>query len=134
MAIRWLLLIGLGLIAGCGHGPEFQRAIVSGRVSYQGRPVADGTIRFVPVKGTKGPAAIARIEDGDYTVTLHEGVPVGTHRVEIEAFRPVAPPAVPHPRDRQAKQQYLPRQYNRESTLEVTIDGEGKQTYDFDLK
>ena len=110
--------------------------IVSGKVWYHGQPVPDGLIVFVPAKGTKGPTASATIKDGDYKVVAAGGVPTGTHGVEIQAYRSVAafPNRPPSMQDMPAKQQYLPEQYNRESPLEVSIDGEEKQTRDFDLK
>ncbi len=137
MKIRWLLLIGLGLLLGCGRGSEIQRAIISGKVSYQGQPIAKGTIRFVPVKGTPGPQAGAEIKEGAYRVDASGGAPVGTLQVEIQAFRETAArPNLPAPLREQGGgwQQYLPPQYNRESTMEVTVNGTGEQTQNFNLK
>ena len=139
MAIRrlfWLLLIGLGLAAGCGRGSDIQRAIVSGHVTYQGKPIPMGIIRFVPDKGTKGPAAWTEIKDGNYVIDLHGGVPVGAHRVEIEAFELLNPSsALSHrPTDMQPMRQYLPDKYNRETTLQTTIESTGKQNRDFKLE
>ena len=135
MEIRGILLLGLGLLLGCGHGSEIQRVIVAGKVSYQGQPIADGSILFVPARGTKGPQAGAQIADGAYRVTAGGGVPVGMHRVEIQAYRAATGTNRPAPlQDRQGKQQYLPEQYNYKSTLEATIDSTGEQTRDFDLK
>jgi hypothetical protein len=133
---RILLLIGLALLLGCGRGSQIQRAIVSGKVLYQGQPIADGSILFVPAKGTEGPQAGAQITDGAYRVTAGGGVPVGTHRVEVQAYRlvPNARSRPTAPEDRMGKQQYLPEQYNNKSTLDATIDGPGEQTRDFDLK
>jgi hypothetical protein len=131
-----LLLIGPSLLLGCGRGSQIQRTIVAGKVLYQGQPIADGSILFVPTKGTGGPQAGAQITDGAYRVTAGGGVPVGTHRVEIEAYRfvPSSRPRPTTPEERMGKQQYLPEQYNNKSTLEATIDGTGEQTRDFDLK
>ncbi len=139
MRVRYLWIIGLGLLMGCGHGSEIPRASVSGKVSYQGQPIADGTIRFVPIKGTKGPVAGAEIKDGVYQVVVAGGVPLGTHRVEIQAFQTLAQDSSQPRRpgrigDLPAKRQYLPTQYNRQSTLEATIDSKGEKIQDFDLK
>lgn len=137
MRVRWPLLIGLGLLLGCGRGSEISRGSVSGKVSYQGHPIAEGTIRFMPIKSAKDPTASAIIKDGQYEVIVGGGVPVGAHRVEIEAFRPLVTPPnqirLPALQDREPREQYLPKHYNRDSTLEAVI-GEGKQTQDFDLK
>ena len=127
----------LAFAVGCGKSSSLEKAIVSGKVNYQGKPVNEGTIRFVPVKDTQGPAAGASIVDGSFTVTASGGVPVGTHRVEIIGVQ--AAPAAPGPESPIAemfggrKREYIPEQYNRKSTLEVTIDG-GEVVKDFDLK
>lgn len=136
MGTRCLLLIGLGLLLGCGHGSRLDRVVVSGKVSYQGKPVSEGMITFVPIKDTKGPASSAIIQDSLYQVVAAGGVPTGTHRVEIQAFRPLAnrsnhPPFL---QDREPREQYLPEKYNRQSTLEATVTTESVQTQDFDLK
>jgi hypothetical protein len=135
MMARWVWLIGLVLLAGCGRSSDIQRVIVSGKVSYQGQPIADGAILFTPVKGTKGPAAAARIENGAYQAAIAGGVPVGTHRVEVLAFRASSGSSQSSGSQvfQMAKEQFLPKQYNRESTLTATVDDNGKQTKDFEL-
>ena len=133
----WLTIALLTLLAtagGCGaadDGPE--RAIVTGKVSYDGRPVENGEIRFVPADGTTGPVSGGPIRDGMYRAEGRGGVPLGTHRVEIQAFRPDPQAAVdPLSGDRPAEQ-YLPEKYNRNSTLEATVEAGGEQTIDFNL-
>ncbi len=122
------------LSAGCGpSGPE--RAIVTGAVTYQGQPIANGVIRFVPTGQTKGPAAGASIENGTYEANLKGGVVVGVNRVEITAVQPRSDPAG---RDIAAMEgagvQYIPEQYNLQSTLNVTIESGGPFVKNFDLK
>lgn len=140
IALRTLVLAGctLSLIlpVGCGSSSGIKRVVVSGKVSYQRQPVADGTVMFVPIQGTRGPTASATIEGGVYKVTAGGGVPVGIQRVEIQAYQPVAnaPRRAPSLQDIPAKQQYLPEQYNRQSTLEATITEQAVQTLNFDLK
>jgi hypothetical protein len=138
MAIRVLLLVVLGLLPGCWRSSDLDRAVVSGKVSYQGKPVPEGMIAFVPIKDTKGPTASAIIKDGGYEVVAAGGVPLGTHRVEVQAFRalpanrrPNRPPAL---QDREPREQYLPEKYNRQSTMEVTIASDKGHVQDFDLK
>lgn len=126
------------MILGCGRsGPE--RAVVSGTVTYQGRPLPQGTIRFLPTAETKTPMSGALIVDGKYTADKRGGVPVGTHKVVIEAFRPkgrtagtgtpgdVAGGLVP-------REQYLPARYNARSQLQITLEpGAGSVEKDFAL-
>jgi len=125
--------------SGCGRdGPE--RVIVSGTVTYQGQPLEEGRIRFVPNKETKAPISGGFVRDGKYAVDSKGGVPVGTHKISIEAHR-VDPnykgPTNPPPDDienRPPIQQYLPAKYNALTELEITIEpGSSKITEDFNL-
>jgi len=134
------LLALLAVLAGCGghQGPEI--AVVSGKVTYAGQPVAEGMLRFEPMEGTEGPACAAVIKAGRYEVKARGGVPVGKHRVRIWASRPIAG-AKAAPQDLQfsdtegpPQEQYLPAKYNDKSELEVTIPPKGgKVVRDFDL-
>lgn len=76
------------------------------------------------------------IKDGRYKVDGHGGVPVGTHKIEIEAYRvdpkylkSGAPTARGIPRT-----QYLPKRYNADSQVQIAIEPGSKEiTKDFDL-
>jgi lysophospholipase L1-like esterase len=125
------------VFGGCGdRGPE--RTVVSGSVTYNGKPVADGEIRFMPVTTTVAPMSGARIVDGKYTVSGHGGVPVGTHTVQIKGFHAIAPitgPAGVAPLMRNPPcQQYVPQRYNSDSQLKITIEpGSREIAKDFTL-
>ncbi len=146
--VRVSLIVFLPVVvttmAGCsGGGPE--KAAISGRITFQGQPIEDGSIRFVPIKGTKGPATIGKISGGNYTATARGGVPVGTLRVEVMAFRPL-PGAKPYTKEEAEgnrgmavgdypKKQFLPPKYNTNSTLEITIESGNKSvTKDIELQ
>jgi hypothetical protein len=116
------------ILVGCGgdRGPE--RVIVSGTVTYRGKPLPDGIIRCVPLPSCPGPTSAAAILAGKYKVDSHGGVPVGTHKVQIEAERKVStaakpgmPPATHVPVDAGLLEQYLPEKYNTKTQLEVTV-------------
>ncbi len=133
-------------MVGCGGSSgELEKAGVNGTVTYQGKPVEDGEVRLVPIKGTKGPASVGIINKGEYTIMARGGVPVGTHRVEIEAYLPIpgAKPYTAAQADGQwdieagdlPKRQILPYQYNRKSMLELAIEpGAGSLTKNFELR
>lgn len=124
--------------AGCRRdGPE--RAVVTGSVTYRGEPLAEGQIRFVPDRGSEIPTAGAFVFDGRYTADGKGGVPVGTHKVIIEAYRIVGR-GQPNEGVEQsletalARHQFLPPRYNAKTELEITIEpGAGRITKDFDL-
>jgi hypothetical protein len=82
--------------AGCGRDSA-RLAPVSGRVTYQGRPLAGGTIVFTPnpERGGSGPMAYAEIQaDGSFTLRTQRefGAVPGWHRVTVAA---IPAPAVP---------------------------------------
>lgn len=129
---------------GCGGqagGPE--RVPVRGQVSYAGEPIQEGKIRFIP---EDGPVAVAEIRDGRYVADARGGVPVGRHRVVIEAYRPRAgaEPATAELAEAIAdieegevpQEQFLPREYSgAQSTLELVVEsGANAITQDFDLE
>jgi hypothetical protein len=78
--------LALALSLGCGRG-ELPRRITYGTVTCGGEEVARGKLRFVPVENSALPSTSATIADGEYRVEQWGGVPIGKHRVEIEAKR-----------------------------------------------
>jgi len=136
----WVLVAAA--LSGCGRerGPE--RVVVTGTVTYNGKPVSGGTIRFVPVSTSPVPVAGAPIVNGTYRVDGKGGVPVGTHKIQIEAYHKI--PFSPRPGEAAppnsfrgeagARQQYIPSRYNVDSRLQITIEpGSKTMTKDFDL-
>jgi hypothetical protein len=84
MRAALLASICLAVLAGCGHrGPE--TAPVSGKVTYAGKPVADGTIMFWSAAG--GTVATAKLgPDGSYRLATHpnlDGAVLGAQQVTI---------------------------------------------------
>lgn len=116
------------------EGPE--RVVVQGQVSYDGEPVQDGRIRFVPTGETEAPSSGAVIENGKYVADGQGGVPVGTHEVKIEGFRPrEGAESLPDGVNVETqKDQYLPAKYNEESTLEMTVEPGQKKSIDKDFE
>jgi hypothetical protein len=92
-----LICVALGLVSllsGCGGKNSDQKiAPVRGKVTYKGKPVPAGTIKFEP-EGP-GPSATGEIQrDGTYVLTTHkegDGAVLGPHKVTITA------PAFPIP-------------------------------------
>jgi len=74
--VAWCLPLGavaaanLLVVAGCGPlGPA--RYQLEGQVTFDGRPVPNGLIRFEPdgTQGNSGPVGYAAIKDGRYSTT-----------------------------------------------------------------
>jgi hypothetical protein len=133
MALACGLLVVVG---GCGSsGPD--RVAVSGSVTYQGKPLPDGTVYFVPT-GKAGAAGCVAIQDGQYSAKKQDSLLAGDYKVQIEAFRERTLPAQAGagPGMKATKrEQYIPAKYNTSSELKLTIkSGAGSMTQDFDLK
>jgi hypothetical protein len=115
-------LLLLRILTGCsGQRPT----TVSGRVTWEDKPVAKGMIRFQPANG---PALMGPIEDGEYEIA---GVKPGTFRVAIEALVEVPPKnGWPPPQ----YEQVLPPQFNQKSTLTAEVVAGRPNELNFDLK
>lgn len=92
LAASVLLVAVLGCLSGCA--PEHELAQVKGTVSYQGKPIENGTIVF-EVSGYR--SAYGQIANGQIvnvsTLEPNDGAPVGEARVAINATAATAPPA-----------------------------------------
>ena len=127
-------------LIGCGKSGHPGMVTVHGSVSHLGQPLEKGSIRFVPIEGTKGPTSGADIVDGTYTVVNRGGVPFGTHRVEIRAQRvdenaaPVGEFVPGYEPGEKPLMQYLPVQYNQQSQLRCVVPEDAKDhEANFDL-
>ena len=103
LSLTWA--IAAAIFSGCGRDQGPERVVVSGTVTFDGKPIRRGRIHFMPVATSAVPVSGADIKDGRYKVDGRGGVPVGTYKIEIEAYRvdqtppkpgePMPPPAAP---------------------------------------
>ena len=132
-APRLAALLLAMLLAGCHSDAGPPRAVVSGTVSYQGKLLEAGEIRFIPTKGAAGPVCIAPISGGKYRADHRGGAVVGAARVEIYGYRAdpndkasaedLERPSVGGPRQAGPSLiQFLPLKYNTQSQLETVIE------------
>ena len=117
--------------AGCGPSSDVDKVVVTGRVTLDGQPIPNGEIRFIPDAGTNGPISGGPIKDGVYKAAGRGGVPIGEHVVEIRAYRASGGPQAAANEGGPAEQ-YLPANYNDQTTLRATIDP-STETQDFEL-
>ena len=132
----WFLAVLLVVAAGCGRNTG--KVSIGGDVSYDGQPVASGTIIFTPVEGTQGPSTGAGIEAGRYQVPTQKGpLAGGRYKVEITAMRKTgkALPNMFDPKGQslEAVEQFVPECYNARSKLMVTVTP-GANKADFPLR
>ena len=132
-------LRGVGLaasvvvLAGCGGG-EMKTAVVRGKVTYNGRPVPNGTITFVPEGG--GPSATGQTgSDGTFALTTYksdDGAVLGKHKVMIVAVQDTSNLL---PEQRNLPAPVIPDKYLSTATSDLTATVEDKENrIDFDLK
>lgn len=119
-------------VAGCGS-QEIPKALVRGKVSFNGAPLKEGSIKFVPTEGD-GPTAGAVLKgEGEYSAE----VPTGMMRVEItspkvtgkrKAFDTPDSPTI------DITEEQIPERYNAKSELKFeVVSGEKEVEADFDL-
>jgi hypothetical protein len=125
--------------AGCGS-PGKAVAPVSGRVTLDGKPLANATVTFQPIAEGKdvnpGPGSYGKTDaDGRYALRVVgeelEGAYVGRHRVEVQAF--ARERADPNSDTERAPPSLVPRKYNFESTLTFEVKPGGSTDANFEL-
>lgn len=133
----WLsLAIGMAVLAGgCDQGPIMGQ--VSGRVTFGGEPVTQGTILFFPVTG---PGAVGLLDDdGKFSMKTNgkAGVIVGQNIVSITPptdlaviGMPAYPGAPPN-----VKFENIPQKFHRGETSDLQVNvQEGNNEFNFELK
>jgi hypothetical protein len=163
MQSRWVFLVrGIALmrpylwVIACvaalsspGCGDAGRGVAVSGKVTFEGEPVQDGSIQFIPQPGTDGPSAGATIADGTYSIPAQSGPVPGTYRVQIQGYKNVRPRTAKEMgpglmgmdpkdapglmKDQWVKESIIPKRYNTASDLTATVPEQGSVTLDFAL-
>lgn len=128
-----LVFVALGVLAGCGTENKLGRQGVSGSVTLDGRPIANGTIRFEPV-AEDGVASGTTITQGKYDISAARGLPPGEYLVRISAAGESGV-AEPLPGDSsKLAEELVPEKYNTNSELKVAIKKGSNESQDFLLK
>ena len=128
LSVACLLLLAL---PGCG-GSGLDTVPVTGRVTYQGAPLASGTITFAPEEPKVGRAAWGYLDaEGQYsltTVRMNDGALPGNYRVAVISFIPGSATAVSR------GEPAIPKKFftHKTSGLSATVDN-STTTLDFDL-
>lgn len=115
---------------GCGSDKGPKKYKVTGPVSFDGQPVAKGSILFRST-GAEARGYTAEIQDGKYEIECEDG----SMRVEITASREV--PGKTRKDENTGEtvpfvEMYIPAKYNSNSTLTATVKTE-TQTIPFEL-
>jgi hypothetical protein len=125
--LKWLLLFA-ALTLGCGPAKP---PVISGSVTVDGQPLAEGTMQFIPSAGDATSAA-TKIQAGQFSVTLEPT----KYQVQIYAPKIINEGAkldVGGPGGGPTMQETLPPRYNLQSELTLEVTGD-KSDVRFDLK
>jgi hypothetical protein len=122
---RFAALAVLLFLVGCG-GPRL--AEVKGTVNYDGKPLKEGDIGFMPDKGRPSYGKIAEGQIVDVTTTQKgDGLPPGSYKVQITATSDAE--------DIYKAKSILPAQYGDAEKSGLTADiKSGTNTLTFELK
>ncbi len=121
ISVVYLLLTNVGCAP---SGP--QTYPVSGTVTYDGEPVAQGDILFVPMNRSLAPDA-GTIENGRFRAQAKEG----ECRVEISALN--IGPDTKVVMGSAIATNFIPERYNRRSELRAEVSATDDNVYDFKL-
>jgi hypothetical protein len=129
LALAWPAALALLIAAGCGQGPKYSTATVSGRVTIDGVPVPKGALTFAPLPGTTGAVVGAEIKMGEYHCSQ---VPLGKLSATFiaQAAEPMTIPDKVSGGTREVPRNILPAAYLNGVT--VSIDG-NRSDLNFDL-
>ena len=123
-------ILCLPVLVGCGaRGPAGRE--VAGSVSFQGTPLATGTIEFFS-PDDPAQTCLTQVANGKYFIPGAGGLLPGTYGVRIEsvfvrAARGEATDVVPKVVD-------IPAKYNSDTELTAEVGEQAQQTIDFQLE
>jgi len=137
LALRFLgvVLAAFALAGGCSSGgrPAEKTYPVSGNVTLDGQPLAEGEIIFKDP--AKGEVHLGPIKDGKFQLQAT----AGPKRVEIYAYKMELDPVAREMYGEEAqpaKVNYIPARYNTESTLTANVEAStdpGRNSFRFEL-
>lgn len=147
LSISFLALSLLAIaLPGCNQGGGF--SAVTGTVTFDGKPIKVGTITFESVATDSAGGSrmiMTRIRDGKYKFESTDGPAPGQHKVAVKAFNEaVAEDTAPAGKNNKQTptretgnvepENYIPPQFNTETTLTVDVTAGLNENVDFSLK
>jgi hypothetical protein len=128
-----LALVGLAFIgAGCSSsGPEI--ASVVGKVTMDGKPLANATVVFIPENGR--PSGATTDAEGDYVLNFAQGrrgaIP-GPSTIRISTLRDAGQDE--NGQSTPGSPETIPARYNADSVLEFIVEPKKKNIANFELE
>jgi hypothetical protein len=122
------------LAAGCTEPGGLQP--VSGTVTFEGKPLDQGAIQFLPF-GAGPTESGAGIKDGKYSIPAANGLSPGRYKVTVFSYDETGPkvPREEIPGDPGGMQfkERIPARYNTETTLTAEVVAGQKNEFNFQL-
>ena len=128
----YLMLLPLLMALGCRESDPLNRQAVSGKITLDGEPLAEGTVDFTPVNN--GVPSGASLKDGVFTIPKEKGLPPGDYIVRVSAANPSGITADVPGESNQISLELIPEKYNTKSELSFHVDEKGSNVLDLDLK
>jgi hypothetical protein len=132
-----MVCLGVLLVFGCTKD-NMNRTAIGGQVKLDHQPLEEGTIRFMPMQGTKGSMAAGPIVKGQYRLSGKNGAAIGWNRVEIHAMRKTGKKIqkpFPAPQHEMTDETVpaIPPQYNTNSTLKFEVKPGDNKDVNFEV-
>jgi hypothetical protein len=135
------LVLAAGLLAaGCSGGDDLPREPVSGTVTLDNQPLADGVIQFTPAeKAATGPSAVpggGEIKGGKFSIPRDRGLVPGKYNVAInsaEKSERTKPQQVGGGKVDLPKE-LIPAEYNSATKLTAEVKRGGSNDFTFTLE
>lgn len=123
-----LVLVCL-LPVGCGSNSDLAR--VKGRVTLEGQPLEDGTVRFQPIEEGGSSSSGTTDAKGRYELMYSFDTPGATPGEHVVSIRTGGTDFDEQGNEIQ-REERIPARYNSETTLRRTVKP-GRNTFDFEL-
>jgi len=127
----WLLLaLAIGVCPGCTADPNALQPL-SGKVTFQGQPLAQGTIAFFGREEPEQRLSGAMLQEGRFHVAADFGLPPGTYKVKISSPETPANPEMigGYP----VNVERIPAEFNKNSKLVIEVKPGGGNVFDFSI-
>jgi hypothetical protein len=103
--------------------------VVTGTVTFQGKPLDQGSIQFYPTEG-QSTFSGSSIENGNYRLPPEFGLAPGNYTVRINSAEGRASPDGLEVTDIKER---IPAKYNTETTLSAEVKDGGDNKFDFEI-
>jgi hypothetical protein len=135
---RYILVLAVGLAAGCSSDDGLPRESISGKVTLDSQPLASGVIQFIPAeKDSAAGGGGGQITGGKFSIAREQGLVPGKYNVAINAAAKTErtkPAQVGGGKMSDLAKELIPAEYNSETKLTAEVKKGGGNDFTFELK